>query len=650
MKNVERFFGLHFDFHASEISENIGGTTTEADIQAIIDKVKPDFLQCDSKGHPGYSSYPTKVGYPAPSIEKDLLKIWKKVCDENDVALFVHHSGVWDRKALQEHPDWAVIRADGTKSEFSTSLFGGYEDELLIPQLCEIAGDYGIDGVWIDGDCWGIERDFREDAIKAFTEETGITEIPKTKDDKYFKEFNEFFRQKYRAYVKKYVDTLHERYPDFKVISNWAYTTYMPEKVATDVDFMSGDVWGWDNVNKGRFEARFMGLQNVPWDLMSWELALIKNEGTNGDQTGSGDFYSSKPAIQLMQEAAIVLAQGGGFQMYFCQEKDGWVYKDALNTAAEVGKFCKERKDYCFRTETASEIAVLNSGYAGNRLNTSLYAFWNGDLDWIKGIMQCMLDANLSVDTPAEFHDLSKYKMIVIPEWEELDNIEELKAFAENGGSLVVVGKSLKLFEKELGVKLSTKDGESTVVIHDGDRRSTFARKSEIYIPECVTAKPMEYMTIDTRSPREEKYVAATVNNYGKGKVIGIYFNFGAGYLRGKSIGLCDFMKRITNMAIPEPKVSVSGTRYVETVLRKKDGKLLVNLINTAASHADPTAFDFDEIPAVGPVAVKIRADKKPSKITLMPANKELDFTYENGICEVVVEKIEIYDIIVVED
>lgn len=650
MKNVERFFGLHFDFHAGPDSVDIGGTTTEESVQKIIDIVNPDFVQCDSKGHPGYSSYPTKVGYPAPSIKKDLLKIWRKVTEKNGVSLFVHHSGVWDKKALEEHPEWAVIRADGTKSEYSTSLFGGYEDELLIPQLCELAGEYGIDGVWIDGDCWGIERDYREDAIKAFTEETGITEIPKTKEDKYFKEFNEFFRQKYRAYVKKYVDTLHEKYPDFKVISNWAYTTYMPEKVSIDVDFLSGDVWGSDNVNKGRFEARFMGLQNVPWDLMSWELSLIKHESTGGDQTGSGDFFSSKTAIQLMQEASIILAQGGGFQIYYCQMRDGEVFHDSLKSAGEVGKFCRARKDYCYKTETASEIAVLNSGYAGNRLNTSLYAFWNGDLDWIKGIMQCMLDANLSIDTPAEFHDLSKYKMIVIPEWEELDNVEELKEFVKNGGNLVVVGNSLKLFEDELGVKLSEKEDESTIYFLDDGKWSTFGKKSKIFVPECITAKPIEHMLLDVRNPHGEKYVAATVNEYGKGKIFGIYFNFGAGYLYGKSIALCDFMKRITNIAIPEPKVSVSGTRYVETVLRKKDGKLLVNLINTAASHADPTVFDFDEIPPVGPVTVKIRADKKPSKITLMPVNKELEFAYENGVAEVTVEKIEIYDIIVVED
>ena len=118
MKNVERFFGLHFDFHAGPDSVDIGGTTTDESIQKIIDMVDPDFVQCDSKGHLGLSSYPTKVGYPAPSIKNDLLKIWRRVTEKNGVSLFVHHSGIWDKEALAHHPEWAVIRADGSKSEY----------------------------------------------------------------------------------------------------------------------------------------------------------------------------------------------------------------------------------------------------------------------------------------------------------------------------------------------------------------------------------------------------------------------------------------------------------------------------------------------------------------------------------------------------
>jgi hypothetical protein len=70
-KRSEGFFGLHFDFHAGADCTEIGKTVTEEMIREIIETLRPDFIQCDCKGHAGYSSYQTKVGTPAPGFVKD---------------------------------------------------------------------------------------------------------------------------------------------------------------------------------------------------------------------------------------------------------------------------------------------------------------------------------------------------------------------------------------------------------------------------------------------------------------------------------------------------------------------------------------------------------------------------------------------------
>ena len=63
----KRFFGFHFDFHAGNETE-IGLNTDPADIEWYIDQGKPDFIQCDCKGHPGNCSYPTQIGNPADKL------------------------------------------------------------------------------------------------------------------------------------------------------------------------------------------------------------------------------------------------------------------------------------------------------------------------------------------------------------------------------------------------------------------------------------------------------------------------------------------------------------------------------------------------------------------------------------------------------
>ena len=106
----------------------------------------PDYLQIDCKGHPGYSSYPTAIGNPVPGFVGDPLRVWRQVTADKGVALYMHYSGVWDYAAVAKHPDWAAVGADGKPSTKAASVFGPYADELLIPQLRELASVYGHTG------------------------------------------------------------------------------------------------------------------------------------------------------------------------------------------------------------------------------------------------------------------------------------------------------------------------------------------------------------------------------------------------------------------------------------------------------------------------------------------------------------------------
>ncbi|HPJ23185.1 MAG TPA: hypothetical protein PLH18_12605, partial [Clostridia bacterium] len=160
-RREDSFFGLHFDFHAKPAAEGeiipIGLTTTEEMVQHVIDVTEPDFIQIDCKGHPGWTSYPTKLGNDYPVIEKDILNIWRKVTARNGVALYMHYSGVCDEFQCIKHPEWKRkgIAGDGTPTwipDGITSTFSPYAEEVVIPQFLELAGEYKVDGVWVDGE------------------------------------------------------------------------------------------------------------------------------------------------------------------------------------------------------------------------------------------------------------------------------------------------------------------------------------------------------------------------------------------------------------------------------------------------------------------------------------------------------------------
>ena len=80
-KRSDSFFGLHFDMHANEYSTNIGSEFNSELVEQICAEVKPDYIQVDTKGHPGYSSYPTKYGCVCFTFSavNDILKSKKKM-------------------------------------------------------------------------------------------------------------------------------------------------------------------------------------------------------------------------------------------------------------------------------------------------------------------------------------------------------------------------------------------------------------------------------------------------------------------------------------------------------------------------------------------------------------------------------------------
>ena len=289
--------------------------------------MKPDYVQYDCKGHAGYTGYPTKIGWASPGIVKDSLEIWRKVTREYGVGLFIHYSGVWDIVACEHHNEWARVDEKGEIDLNATSTFGPYVDKLLIPQLNEVISKYGIDGVWADGECWGAKLDYSPMALKAWKKETGYDDAPKDRSDARWLEWKMFHRRQFERYLCHWIDEVHKANPGVQLTSNWMYTTFAPKPVVAKLDFLSGDYMPHSSLDSARYEARYLANTGMPWDLMAWGF-------NNGDNLGQ----SLKPAVHLQQEAAVVLMQGGGFQIYYHPTRSGFVADSTINTSGGVSR------------------------------------------------------------------------------------------------------------------------------------------------------------------------------------------------------------------------------------------------------------------------------------------------------------------------
>ena len=142
---------------------------------------------------------------------------------------------------------------------------------------------------------------------------------------------------------------------------------------------------------------------------------------------------------------------------------------------------------------------------------------------------------------------------------------------------------------------------------------------------------------------------AASIAPYGKGKIAAAYFNLGQSYCDARTHIPREFVNSLVRQLFPHPIVEVSGSHYVDVAVNRIDGRLAINLVNTAGPHNNKNIRTFDEVPRLGPLTIKIRSAKRPAKVTLQPQSKRLDYEYSDGQIKLTLPRLDIYEIIIVE-
>jgi hypothetical protein len=633
------YFGVHFDLHPQKDDTALGRDVTEEMIEEFLQAVNPDFVQYDCKGHAGYMGYPSKLGIPSPGIVKDSLEIWRRVTARRGVGLYIHFSGVWDSLAIEQHPEWACVRADGTRDTNATSTFGPYVDRLMIPELEEAAERYDLDGAWIDGECWAVKPDYSQAAAAAFEAATGISPLPKKPEDRGWLEFLEFNREQFRRYLRHYRDVLRKSRPRLQVASNWLYTTYVPEKPQIPVDFLSGDYLGNASISTARLESRYLSRVGKPWDLMAW-----------GFQEGSGParHYTHKPSAQLQQEASVVLAQSGGFQVYYQPTRAGRLDDRLIGTMAAVARHCRERQRFCQHTETVPQVAVIFSTRSLYRTSNRLFGGWGRHIAPARGFVDALVDNGYSVDVLPEWslsETIGRYPLVVVPDWPDVGTTVRdtvLERVRAGGNALVAGAANISLFAGPLGLTLHEQALEESTYVAGQEVWANVAGLWQATVLSRNLWIEERYPTFDSaRDPR----CAASLHLLGKGKIAAVYGPIGQIYASNHAAALRQFCGRIAARLIT-PLVRVEGPPSLEVVLRTKEGRLLVHLLNLTGMQVGAEYVAGDFIPAIGPLRVEIRMARPPANPVLEPGGRPIAGAYRTGVWSATIPRVEIHDII----
>jgi len=637
----ESFFGIHLDLHPSDKDTALGRDVTEEMVERFLARVKPDYVQYDYKGHVGFIGYPSRVSVSAP-IVKDSLAIWRKVTAARGVALYIHFSGVWDSQAVKEHPESARVGPDGKPDVNQTSTFGPYVDERMIPQLREAADNYQLDGVWVDGECWATHPDYSEAAARAFRQATGIEKLPKGPEDPGWLEFLEFNRAQFRRYVRHYVEELHRTHPHFQIASNWLYTTYVPERPELPVDFISGDYLGNACISRARLEARYIAQVGKPWDLMAWGFQWGRDNPVG---------HVHKSSVQLMQEAAVVLAQGGGFQIYYQPTRAGKIDDRHIEVMGKVADFCRARQKWSHQTETVPEIGVLFSKETLYSRTGRLFGGWGGATNPARGVVDALVESHYAVDVIPDWklaEVAGRYPCLVLPDWTNVGEAvrDELLRYLRGGGRLLVIGaENAALFREALGVRLLGEPSDQPAHVAGLE---VFANVRGRW----VDVEPAGAHVLETRFPtydstRDGK-VAATLSSYGDGQVAAIYGPAGGVFAVTHAPETRRFLARVLEQLFT-PSFRIEGPPTVEAVRRRKGRLELLHLINATAMQvaSDYSAIDF--VPPVGPLRLRIRMRQPPARVHFEPGGVAVHGAWSDGVWMGALDRLDVHGVLVWE-
>ncbi len=641
--HAKTFFGLHYDLHASRTDTELGRETTYEQIRAELEKARPDFVQYDCKGHPGYTGYPTKVGTPSPGIRKDALKIWRQVTRDLGIPLSVHYSGTWDTVAQEQHPQWARMNADGTPVDNSLCANKGYVEELMIPQMLEIIREYDVDGFWVDGDCWAAHPCWCDTCRRLFTERSGIAEIPTERGQPHWDQWMAFQRCSFERYVNKYAEAVHAAKPTCLVCSNWMYSLRQPDEVVANVDYLSGDFtpsFGWVTA---LVESKVLDAREMTWDLMAWSFL----------QTGGGA-WATKTAVHLCQELSVVMANGGNAFIYDVPKRSGRLVPWHQDMLAEVARFCRKRKAVCQGTRSVPQVALLHSQSHFYAHNNSIYGTAEATLP-LEGALHALLESHFHVDVLNEDRLLARmeeYPVVVVAEQTHLprDLVKRLGEWVRDGGRLVLSGpEAAKVFQDLCGVKPAGRARtEATWVPAEGGAVPVAGPWQPVKLEGARALASL----LNSQEPDRDAlpFPAATLREVGKGRVALIPGPAFEAYARTHYPRLRSFLGQVVGAAASKLAVEADAPPSVHLTLRRKGGKLLVNLYNLSALPAlGPSNHMVEQVPVVGPVTVRVRCPQAPEKVSLAPDRGGLWWEHKAGVLEARIEGLHIHNVLVIE-
>ena len=652
-----RFRQVHLDFHTSEHIEDIGKKFDKKQFQTALKKGHINSITLFSKCHHGWAYHPSKANEIHPHLDFDLLGAQIQAAHEIGVKTPIYLSAGLDEKMAHRHPEWLVRNLDESTTWAKDFTEPGYHKmcmsspylDYLVKQIEEVCKNYDADGIFLD--IAGVQPCYCQNCI-AEREELGLNPYDENDVLKHAEMVYKRYAEKTRAAVDKYKPNLslfhnggHIRQGRRDLVN---YNTHL------ELESLPTGGWGYDHFP---FSARYC--QGLGVDYL----------GMTGKFHGSwGEFGGFKHPNALRFEVALAAANGAkcsvGDQLSPSGEMDMVTYDLIGSAYSEL----EEKEEWLDNVESVADIAIISpEAYVGD-LSTGQMTKVD---DSGSGVCRIMLEGKYLFDVIDFESDLSKYKVIILPDVirADIDFAKRLREFCDCGGKVLATGKSA-LYENSnefclnLGAEWikenpykpdyfrpleKIKDMGDTGYIMYGNGEKIRCIGNELGIRENpYFNRTRVHFCSHQHTPNSCEYGGAGMTEGKDG--IYIAWNIFADYAQSGELHLKQMVIFALDRLLDSAKTLKTNlpAQGIVTLMKQSD-RLICHLLYASPVKRGNGIEVIEDIVPIYNVELAIKTNRKINKVYLAPQKEDIDFTYDNGYISVKLAKIECHQMVVFE-
>lgn len=617
----------------------------------------------------------------------DILKEFLKIAHKNDIRVVVYFNVHWYKKEFAKRTKWGQIREDGSLIDnvYSTGsslcINSPYREWVfeIIEDLC----NYEIDGIFYDGPIFFADTCYCESCKKLFKDKFGENMPKKSNfEDPLWKKLIEFQVESIGRFLKQTNEIIKSKNPEILLYmngnANWPFwpTGRNNREIIKHTDILGaegGFIYGDLNLTpiyKPGITAKLLNSQSEGKPVVVFDCA--------GHKPWSWYLLPENEVKILMYETI-----GNGGYVWIDIFPEDIEVENVINAISEVNKKIEENSDIFLKTESISNIALLYPSLSSNFYRGSTVPLTDftkemkkgaiGDIyEEFNGFYEILARNKIQFDVIDEenLKNLSKYEILILPNASCLSKkeIDLIKKFVENGGTIISTfetslydenGKKLSNFQLSdiFGVNFKGEIfGPNNWDYIFPYRNSEFLNGiMKKYLPSCEYGIKIEnktgkifiyfYEKLKGRydgTPFVSDIPFAIFNNYGKGNSFYFAGTFGSTYYKFRFPEYSLILKNIL-LKFSKRIVDVEE-EWVEVILRKKENKILIHLINLTTGPKRP----FTYVKEIENLEIKlfIPQIKHAKSISL---GRKIDFEKDDNFYRIKIPVLKDYDLICIE-